>query len=77
MAKIIDDPKVQELLAKTEAKHEVALEKAVVKARKEALKEAMGVVKASIDANKDIEDKNTKKLVAGILRDNLASIKGL
>lgn len=77
MAKIIDDPKVQELLAKTKAKHEVALEKAVVKARKEALKEAMGVVKASIDANKDIEDKNTKKLVAGILRDNLASIRGL
>lgn len=77
MAKITDDPKVQELLAKTEAKHEAALEKAVAKARKEALKEAADVVKTSIDANKDIEDKNTKKLVASILCDNLASIKGL
>ncbi len=77
MAKITDDPKVQELLAKIEAKHEVALEKAVTKARKEVLKEAADVVKTSIDANKDIEDKNTKKLVASILRDNLASIKGL
>ena len=77
MAKITDDPKVQELLAKTEAKHEAALEKAVTKARKEALKEAAGVVKTSIDANNDTEDKNTKKLVASILRGNLASIKGL
>lgn len=77
MAKITDDPKVQELLAKTEAKHEAALEEAVVKARKGALKEAADVVKTSIDANKDTEDKNTKKLVASILRGNLASIKGL
>ena len=77
MAKITDDQKVQELMAKTEAKHEAVLEKAVAKARKEALKEAAGVVKTSIDANKDIEDKNTRKLVAGILRGNLASIKGL
>ena len=77
MAKITDDPKVQELVAKIEAKHGIILDKAIANVRKATIKEAAEVIKASIEANKEIEDKNTKKLVASILRDILASMKGL
>ena len=77
MAKITDDPKVQELVAKIEAKHGVVLDKAIANVRKATIKEAVEIIKTSIEANKDIEDKNTKKLVASILRDILANVKGL
>ena len=77
MAKITDDPKVQELVAKIEAKHGIILDKAIANVRKATIKEAAEVIKASIEANKEIEDKNTKKLVASILRDMLACIRGL
>lgn len=77
MAKITDDPKVQELVTKIEAKHGIALDKAITNVRKATIKEAAEIIKDSINANKDVEDKNTKKLVASILRDILASMKGL
>ena len=77
MAKITDDPKVQELVAKIELKHGIALDKAIANVRKATIKEAAEVIKTSIEVNKEIEDKNTKKLVASILRDILASMKGL
>lgn len=77
MAKITDDPKVQELIAKIEAKHGIALDKAITNVRKATIKEAAEIIKDSINANKDVEDKNMKKFVSSILRDILASMKGL
>lgn len=77
MAKITDDPKVQELLAKTEAKHEAALEKAVSKARKEALKEFQDVVKEYLDYCAEIEDKAQRKYTQTMMKGIIANIKGL
>jgi len=66
MAKITDDPKVADAIAKAEAK-----------ARKTALAEAFGTLKPHTEANKGNTDKATKLAVGNLLKAVAADLRAL
>ncbi len=64
MSKLLEDPKVAALVAKTETT-----------AAKAATKAHLEVVKGAIEANKETEDKAVKKAVAEVLKGIVVGIK--
>ena len=77
MAKITDDPKVQELIAKIEAKHEAAMEKAVANTKKATIKEAIEVVKEYLDHCIEIENKEQRKYAQNMMKGIIANLKAV
>ena len=75
MAKITDDPKVQELLAKVEAKHELQLEKEILKVRKAMVKDAIEIVKEYLNHCIEIEDKAQRKYAQTMMKGIIANLK--
>lgn len=65
MAKLLDDPKVAELVSKECAR-----------AVKVESKRILDIVKACGEVNKEEEDKPVKKAVAAVLKEMVAQIKG-
>jgi hypothetical protein len=75
MAKLIDDPKVQELLAKAGDKASKEQDKAVKAETKRNLETVKSTVSAQVDAAKAAGNKDVAKALAQLGKDLAAAIK--
>lgn len=77
MAKITDNPQVQELLTRLELKHRNQLEKAIKLERKVVSTEAIDIVKEYLAHCAEIENKEQRKYAQNMMRGIIENIKEL